>query len=91
MHWSMAWSVDNLDLYPTQRRVHAIVLAVVGVIDAVAVIIPVLGIHEPRPIPCPECHSTKGYVRVGLYRAQCLNCNALLKNAEVDLEDQAPQ
>lgn len=44
-----------------------------------------------RPFPCPECSSTKGYHRVGKYRAQCQNCNALLKNAEVNLEDQEPQ
>lgn len=47
--------------------------------------------HESRPIPCPECSSTRGYSRVGKYRAQCLNCNALLKNAEANLEDQEPQ
>ncbi len=32
---------------------------------------------------CPECSSTKGYVAVGKFRSQCLNCNALLKNEEV--------
>jgi len=41
--------------------------------------------------PCPECGSTDGYHRVGKYRAQCQSCNALLKNAEVNLEDQEPQ
>jgi hypothetical protein len=40
-----------------------------------------------RPMPCPECGSTKGYVRVGIYRAQCLNCNSLLKNKEVELDE----
>lgn len=44
-----------------------------------------------RPLPCPECKSTKGYTRVGKFRSQCLNCNSLLKNAEVDLENQDPQ
>jgi ribosomal protein L37AE/L43A len=50
-------------------------------------------VEEPqaRPMPCPECSSTKGYSRVGKYRVQCKNCNALLKNTEVDLEDQIPQ
>lgn len=47
--------------------------------------------REARPYPCPECFSTKGYTRVGKYRSQCLNCNALLKNAEVHIEDQEPQ
>jgi len=42
---------------------------------------------ETRPQPCPECFSTKGFTRVGIYRAQCRNCNSLLKNAEVNLED----
>jgi hypothetical protein len=41
---------------------------------------------EARPMPCPECESTQGYSRVGNYRVQCLNCNALLKNAEVDMQ-----
>ena len=47
--------------------------------------------HEERPMPCPECESTKGYSRVGLFRSQCLNCNSLLKNAEINREDQKPQ
>lgn len=47
--------------------------------------------HESRPLPCPECESTKGYSRVGKFRSQCLNCNALLKNAEIDREDLEPQ
>lgn len=46
---------------------------------------------EARPYPCPECQSVKGYSRVGKYRSQCRNCNALLTNAEVNLEDQEPQ
>lgn len=37
--------------------------------------------------PCPECQSTEGYVPVGDYRAQCLNCNAVLKKEEVLNED----
>lgn len=32
---------------------------------------------------CPECGSTRGYVPVGEYRTQCLGCNALLKNEEI--------
>lgn len=47
--------------------------------------------HEPRPFPCPECSSTKGYSRVGRFRSQCLNCNALLKNEEVNRENLDPQ
>lgn len=47
--------------------------------------------REARPYPCPECSSTRGYSRVGKFRAQCKNCSALLKNAEVNLEDQDPQ
>lgn len=41
---------------------------------------------QPRPMPCPECESTRGYSRVGNYRVQCLGCNALLKNEEVDMQ-----
>jgi len=48
-------------------------------------------IVQPRPMPCPECSSTKGYSRVGKYRIQCLTCNSLLKNSEVDIQDQEPQ
>ena len=47
--------------------------------------------RRARPYPCPECSSTKGYSRVGKFRSQCLHCNALLKNAEVNIEDQEPQ
>jgi hypothetical protein len=47
--------------------------------------------RSPRPVPCPECGSTKGYSRVGKFRSQCMNCNALLQNAEVNREDQEPQ
>lgn len=43
--------------------------------------------REARPCPCPNCNSTEGFTRVGIYRAQCRNCNSLLRNAEVDLED----
>jgi ribosomal protein L37AE/L43A len=43
---------------------------------------------QARPVPCPECSSTRGYSRVGKYRSQCQNCNALLKNEEINLEDQ---
>lgn len=45
----------------------------------------------PRPHPCPECFSTRGYQRVGKFRCQCLGCNALLKNSEVNIPDQEPQ
>lgn len=41
---------------------------------------------EARPLPCPECGSTKGYSRMGNYRVQCLNCNSLVKNEEVDMQ-----
>lgn len=41
---------------------------------------------ESRPLPCPECSSTKGYSRVGDFRVQCRNCNALVKNHEVDMQ-----
>lgn len=41
---------------------------------------------ESRPMPCPECNSTKGYSRMGEFRVQCLNCNALVKNSEVDMQ-----
>ena len=39
-----------------------------------------------RPMPCPECESTRGYSRVGKFRVQCLGCNSLLKNEEVDMQ-----
>jgi hypothetical protein len=41
---------------------------------------------QQRPLPCPECESTRGYSRVGNFRVQCLGCNALLKNDEVDMQ-----
>lgn len=47
--------------------------------------------HEARALPCPECSSSRGYTRVGKFRSQCLNCNALLKNAEVNRENLDPQ
>lgn len=47
--------------------------------------------HEARPLPCPECESTQGFSRVGKFRSQCLNCNALLKNEEINREDLEPQ
>lgn len=42
--------------------------------------------RQARPMPCPECGSTQGYVRQGKYRSQCKGCNALLKNEEVDMQ-----
>lgn len=39
-----------------------------------------------RPLPCPECGSTRGYARTGEFRVQCLNCNSLVKNEEVNME-----
>lgn len=39
-----------------------------------------------RPMPCPECGSTRGYSRVGEFRVQCLGCNSLVKNEEVNME-----
>lgn len=47
--------------------------------------------REARPLPCPECESTKGYSRVGKYRSQCTNCNALVQNSEVNIPNQEPQ
>lgn len=47
--------------------------------------------HESRPLPCPECSSTKGFTRVGKYRSQCNHCNALLTNAEIGVPNQDPQ
>jgi hypothetical protein len=41
---------------------------------------------EARPLPCPECQSTKGYSRMGNYRVQCTNCNSLIRNEEVDMQ-----
>jgi hypothetical protein len=46
---------------------------------------------QARPIPCPECGSTKGYSRVGKFRSQCLDCNALVKNEEINRENRDPQ
>lgn len=43
---------------------------------------------EARPLPCPECSSTKGYTRVGKFRVQCLNCNSLIKAEEVDMQNE---
>jgi hypothetical protein len=45
---------------------------------------------SPRPFPCTVCGSTRGYSRVVKFRVQCLNCNSLLANDEVNFEDQAP-
>lgn len=42
--------------------------------------------EKPDPMPCPECQSTKGYSRVGKFRVQCLGCNSLLKNKEVNMQ-----
>lgn len=41
---------------------------------------------QTRPMPCPECESTRGYKRVGNYRVHCLSCGALLKNKDVDMQ-----
>lgn len=43
---------------------------------------------ESRPMPCPECESTRGYIPVGAFRVQCRGCNALLKNEEVQLSNE---
>lgn len=45
---------------------------------------------QSRPLPCPECSSTRGYSRVGKYRVQCKNCNSLVKNEEVDMQQSTP-
>jgi hypothetical protein len=43
--------------------------------------------NEGQPsVPCPQCASTRGYSRVGNFRVQCLGCNSLLKNDEVDMQ-----
>lgn len=47
--------------------------------------------RESETVPCPQCTSTAGYLRVGKFRAMCRGCRSLLKNAEVGLQDQAPQ
>lgn len=47
--------------------------------------------RESRPLPCPECESRKGFKRVGTFRSQCENCNALVPNSAIDREDQEPQ
>lgn len=44
------------------------------------------GQPESRPMPCPQCESTKGYARRGKFRVQCLNCNSLITNEEVDMQ-----
>lgn len=41
---------------------------------------------QARPMPCPACQSTRGYSRVGKYRVQCLGCNSLLMNEEINME-----
>lgn len=41
---------------------------------------------QARPLPCPECESTRGYKRVDNFRVHCLSCGALLKNEEVDMQ-----
>jgi hypothetical protein len=40
---------------------------------------------QARPLPCPQCESTKGYIRRGNFRVQCKNCNSLIPNADVDM------
>ena len=45
----------------------------------------------PRPMPCPECGSTKGFHRVGKFRSQCTNCNGLFPNEEIGLDNLDPQ
>lgn len=42
---------------------------------------------QTRPMPCPECESTRGYSPVGPFRSQCLGCNALLKNQEISTKE----
>lgn len=41
---------------------------------------------EGRPLPCPECQSTKGYAPAGKFRVHCLNCSSLIKREEVDMQ-----
>jgi hypothetical protein len=40
---------------------------------------------QARPMPCPQCESTRGYVRRGNFRVQCLGCNSLIPNDAVDM------
>lgn len=42
--------------------------------------------RSARPHPCPQCESTRGYVRRGQFRVQCQNCNSLIPNEQVDME-----
>lgn len=42
--------------------------------------------QQAEPSSCPECGSIRGYSRVGNFRVQCKNCNALLKNEEVNMQ-----
>lgn len=46
---------------------------------------------ESRPLPCPNCESSKGFTRTGKFRSQCLNCNSLVSNAEIGRDDIEPQ
>lgn len=43
-----------------------------------------------RPLPCPQCESTKGYIRSGEFRVHCLNCNSLLRNEDVQITEADP-
>lgn len=40
---------------------------------------------------CPECHSEVVFHRVGKFRSQCTNCNALVTNEEIGRENLDPQ
>lgn len=39
-----------------------------------------------RPMPCPECFSTKGYIRRSPALVHCKNCNSLIKAEAVDMQ-----
>lgn len=44
-----------------------------------------------RPLPCPDCLSAKGFSRVGKFRSQCSNCNALVANEAIGRDNLDPQ
>jgi hypothetical protein len=40
----------------------------------------------PRPMPCPECGSTKGYNTGGPFRVHCRGCGSLVPREQVDMQ-----
>lgn len=41
---------------------------------------------QARPMPCPECQSTKGYNTGGRFKVHCRSCNALVSRNAVDMQ-----